>query len=164
MLTTKHNSLPFPRPAAAGRVGGSCLGDVNDWFFTWHPSASHFHQSAGEDPLQLLTVPGSEHVTALLKKAWDAVTVNCLHLRREFSWALVLSAQMHLKVSITGLPFPPWIGLAGGLWRAVICHLCHCFQLSDDWGLDSWPGQGRGVGGRGPWLLGHSEYQKALDV
>lgn len=122
-VTTKHNNLPFLRPATAGCVGGSCLEDVNNWFFSWHPSVSYFHQSAGEDILQLLTVPGSEHVTFLLKKARKAVTVNCLHLGSKFSWALLLSPQTHWEVYITGLVFIPWTELADELWGAVICHL-----------------------------------------
>lgn len=83
-VNNKPQQPPFPRPAAAWCVGGSCLVDVNNWFSRWHPSVSHFHQSAGEDILQLLIVPGSEHVTLLLKKAGDALTVNCLHLRSDF--------------------------------------------------------------------------------
>lgn len=135
-------------------VGGSCLVDVNNWFFSRRPGVSHFHQSAGEDILQLLTVPGSEHVTALLKKARDAVTVNCLHLWSESSWALILSPQTHLRVFITGLLFSPWLGLADELWGAVICHLYRYFQLSDDWGLESRPGKECGVGGHGALTAG----------
>lgn len=122
MLTTNHNNLPFLRPAAACCVGGSCLVDVNNWFFSWRPSVSHFHQSAGEEILQLLTVPGLKHVTSLLKKACNVVTANCLYLWSEFSWALIVSLQTHFKVYITGLILSPeldWPMSSGQLWFVI---------------------------------------------